>query len=122
MFEAMPQDLHIGPANCWMADILISNISQFKPSLLQTLQAKEALAEAKRELVRVFEAMPRDLQQTMLSAPHRATLLHGLRAHTKVNDDNKHQRYNNILKTKQTMLSAPYQEALLHGLRAHTKL
>ena len=47
-------------------------------------QAAEALAEAKRELVRVFEAMPRDLQQTMLSAPHRAFLLHGLRAHTKV--------------------------------------
>lgn len=47
-------------------------------------QAAEALAEAKRELVRVFEAMPRDLQQTMLSAPRRAAMLHTLRTHTKV--------------------------------------
>jgi len=73
----------------------------------------------------VFEAMPRDLQQTMLSAPHRATLLHGLRAHTKVSDDKQTSAvisYNKILKTKQTMLSAPYRAALLHGLRAHTKL
>jgi hypothetical protein len=48
------------------------------------LQAAEAVAEAKRELVAVFEAMPRDLQQTMLSAPRRADLLHSLGAHTKV--------------------------------------
>jgi hypothetical protein len=48
------------------------------------VQAAEALAEAKREMVRVFEAMPRDLQQTMLSAPRRADLLHSLGAHTKV--------------------------------------
>lgn len=47
-------------------------------------QAAEAVAGAQRELVAVFEAMPRDLQQTMLSAPRRADLLHSLGAHTKV--------------------------------------
>jgi hypothetical protein len=47
-------------------------------------QAAEAVAVARRELVAVFEAMPRDLQQTMLSAPRRADLLHSLGAHTKV--------------------------------------
>ena len=42
-------------------------------------QAAQALAEAKRELVRVFEAMPRDLQQLCLSSPDRAALLDGAR-------------------------------------------
>lgn len=42
------------------------------------------MAGLKQELKSVFEAMPRDLQQTMLSAPRRAALLHSLHVQSKL--------------------------------------
>ena len=41
-------------------------------------------AQLKRRLGNLFEAMPRDLQQTMLSAPRRASMLQSLRVQSKV--------------------------------------
>ena len=44
----------------------------------------DTAAQLKRRLGTLFEAMPRDLQQTMLSAPRRASMLQNLRVHSKV--------------------------------------
>ena len=44
----------------------------------------DTAAQLKRRLGNLFEAMPRDLQQTMLSAPRRASMLQNLRVHSKV--------------------------------------
>ena len=41
-------------------------------------------AQLRRRLGNLFEAMPRDLQQTMLSAPRRASMLQSLRVQSKV--------------------------------------
>lgn len=47
-------------------------------------QGAEAAEQLKRRLGALFEGMPRDLQATMLSAPHRASLLQGVRTHVPV--------------------------------------
>lgn len=47
-------------------------------------QVAAAVKELEGRLVKVFEAMPRDLQQLVLSSPQRAALLHRLNAHSKV--------------------------------------
>ena len=44
----------------------------------------DTAAQLRRRLGTLFEAMPRDLQQTMLSAPRRASMLQNLRVHSKV--------------------------------------
>lgn len=49
-----------------------------------SMQAVAAAAQLRTELVRIFEAMPRDLQQLVLSSPQRADLLYRLRVHSKV--------------------------------------
>lgn len=41
------------------------------------VQAAAEAAALQEQLRTIFEGMPRDLQQTMLSSPHRATLLQG---------------------------------------------
>lgn len=41
------------------------------------VQAAVEAAALQGQLRAIFEGMPRDLQQTMLSSPHRATLLQG---------------------------------------------
>ena len=47
------------------------------------LQAAVEAAALQEQLKRIFEDMPRDLQQTMLSSPHRAALLQGPGPHIK---------------------------------------
>ena len=44
----------------------------------------DTAAQLRRRLGSLFEAMPRDLQQTMLSAPRRASMLQNLRVQSKV--------------------------------------
>ncbi len=53
-------------------------------SAVHALQAAAEAAVLKRQLNAIFEDMPRDLQQTMLSSPHRAALLQGAGPHPKV--------------------------------------
>ncbi len=48
------------------------------------LQAGARVTALRRGLGAVYEAMPRDLQQTMLSSPARAALLQSLSDHTRV--------------------------------------
>ena len=40
--------------------------------------AQQEVAAMKQDIMAVFEAMPRDLQHTVLSSPGRATMLHRL--------------------------------------------
>lgn len=47
-------------------------------------QAVVRVAALRRGLGAVYEAMPRDLQQTMLSSPARAALLQSLSLHIRV--------------------------------------
>ena len=48
------------------------------------MQAIARVAALKRGLGSVYEAMPRDLQQTMLSSPSRAALLQSLSIQSRV--------------------------------------
>ena len=50
----------------------------------QDISEADTAAQLRRRLGTLFEAMPRDLQQTMLSAPRRASMLQNLRVHSKV--------------------------------------
>ena len=50
----------------------------------QGAREADTAMQLKRRLGTLFEAMPRDLQQTMLSAPRRASMLQNLRVHSKV--------------------------------------
>ena len=51
---------------------------------LVCVQAIARVAALKRGLGSVYEAMPRDLQQTMLSSPSRAALLQSLSVQSRV--------------------------------------
>ena len=47
-------------------------------------QENSHVAELRGALGRLFESMPRDLQQTMLSSPSRAALLQTLAVHPRI--------------------------------------
>ena len=47
-------------------------------------QAALEASAVKQQLSAIFESMPRDLQQTMLSSPYRAALLQGSGPYAKV--------------------------------------
>ena len=51
---------------------------------VHNVQAALEASAVKQQLSAIFESMPRDLQQTMLSSPHRAALLQGSGPHAKV--------------------------------------
>lgn len=59
----------------------LSSGSEF--SAVCFLQAAAAAAALQDQLKLIFEGMPRDLQQTMLSSPHRAALLQSSGPQTK---------------------------------------
>ena len=56
-------------------------------SQLVALQAAMEAAALQQQLKAIFESMPRDLQQTMLSSPQRAALLQGSGPQTKASPD-----------------------------------
>lgn len=60
-------------------------------------QAALEASAVKQQLSAIFESMPRDLQQTMLSSPHRAALLQGSGPHAKVPGQPQRQRSSSSL-------------------------
>ena len=59
-------------------------------ALVDGLQAAVEAAALQQKLKDIFEDMPRDLQQTMLSSPHRAALLQGSGPQIKASPSDSH--------------------------------